>query len=1153
MSTSGTRGRSAFAARSVLFPTFPIYIVAMEQSKESIFDGTGVRAWAETIEILTYPVGEPDPNPMFLEKRVYQGSSGAVYPYRMIHHVGDEARLQSYNAVFIENRYLKIMILPELGGRVQMALDKTNDYHFVYYNRVIKPALVGLAGPWISGGIEFNWPQHHRPSTFAPTEFDIEQDPDGSATVWVSEWEKMFRTRSAVGFRLHPDRSVLEIDGRIYNPTPLPQTFLWWANPAVSVNDEYQAVFPPDVTFVFDHGKRDLSRFPVATGNYYKVDYSRGVDISWYRNVPVPTSYMAYHSDYDFVGGYDHGKNSGTLHVADHHISPGKKMWTWGTADFARAWERNLTDTDGPYIELMTGVYTDNQPDFSWLQPGEEKRLTQFFFPFKDAMPVKAASERLVLGLETTGNSGAAVLKVYATEKLTARVKVIHKDTVEAERVFDLAPGQSESWPLQGLEYPEQCVFQVCDSDDVEILRYPAATYGARPPARAAEAAPEPHSVASTEELFLWGRHIEQYRHATFSPEPYYLEVLKRDAHHSDANNALGLRMLKRADFCGAEEFFRTACRRLLERNPNPCNGEPLFNLGLALWFQNRTAEAFDWFSKSGWTASLRSESSFFLARIESSQGRLNQALKHLDTALAGNPAHFRASHMKTVVLRKLGRAAEAAASNRANLKQFPLNHLAVVEQLLQDWSGDWPSFLSGKPHLFCEVLFSYGHSGFREDAISLVNRYEAETEHLDPLPLYVKAFYQNERGDLTGALSTIAKAEEHAGGTSFPNQLELISILQRIRKTGSKAPRAAYELGNFYYATGAYASAHEQWVYVASEIPTFAAVHRNLALSYYNKRDSIAEANRELELAHSLAPEDAQILLELNVLMQRNGRPPSERLETLENHIHAVFSRDDLTVSYIELLNILNQSDRAHDILTSHRFHPWEGGEGKVTDQYKRTLIQIAHNKLNSGLIDEAVSHLEAAKTYPGNLGEGKLPTAEADNEIDFWLSRAYGQLGNEEARMDALRAAAKGDESPTMSFYYNDRPADALFYQALAWRLLGQETRARRLLNRLLDYGEAHLNDSITIDYFAVSLPDFLVFEENLDERNHRFCLYLSGLGKWGLGRTEEAARDFEKVLENDPGHSGAHFAAQLVGSIINNEATRTAECLDAWTTSF
>ena len=332
---------------------------------------TGVKIWTENINIPTYGVGEADKNPLFFEKRVYQGSSGKVYPLPVTEKISDQKKGQTYEVVYLENDYLKIMVLPALGGRIQSALDKTNDYHFVYQNDVIKPALVGLLGPWISGGIEFNWPQHHRPSTYMPVEYQIVENDDGSKTLKVSEIDQMYGTKGMASYTLYPDKAYIKIDGQLFNRTDTPQTFLWWANPAVPVNDYTYSVFPPDVNAVMDHGKRAVSTFPIATGEYYKYDYSEGIDIAQYKNIPVPTSYMAAHSDYDFIGNYDAQKEAGLLHVADHHISPGKKQWTWGNADFGQAWDRNLTDHNGPYIELMTGVYADNQPDFTWLKPYE--------------------------------------------------------------------------------------------------------------------------------------------------------------------------------------------------------------------------------------------------------------------------------------------------------------------------------------------------------------------------------------------------------------------------------------------------------------------------------------------------------------------------------------------------------------------------------------------------------------------------------------------------------------------------------------------------------------------------------------------------------------------------------------------------------------
>src|SRR5215203_3371880 len=397
-----------------------------------------VKAWSEPVSIPTYRIGAPNKNPMFLEKRIYQGSSGAVYPHPVIDRVFDEKTDHAYTAVFLENRYLKIMILPQIGGRVQMALDKTNGYHFIYYNHVIKPALVGLTGPWISGGIEFNWPQHHRPSTFEALDWRIDELADGGATIWCAEIERMYGTKGMHGFSLYPDRAYLEISVQLYNRTAEPQTFLWWANPAVHVNDDYQSVFPPDVHAVMDHGKRDVSSFPIATGTYYKVNYSPGTDISRYKNIPVPTSYMAYHSDFDFVGCYDTGPHAGMLHVANHHVVPGKKQWTWGNGDFGQAWDRHLTDEDGPYIELMCGAYTDNQPDFSWLQPGEEKRFSQIFMPYKLIGPATNASRDAVVSLDVAGD--IARIGVYVTRPRTVQVALLFDGTALYERAAELAP-----------------------------------------------------------------------------------------------------------------------------------------------------------------------------------------------------------------------------------------------------------------------------------------------------------------------------------------------------------------------------------------------------------------------------------------------------------------------------------------------------------------------------------------------------------------------------------------------------------------------------------------------------------------------------------------------------------------------------------------
>lgn len=542
-----------------------------------------VRAWEETVLLPTYGIGREEKNPIFLEKRVYQGSSGSVYPYPVVEKIEDEKHNRPYRAFFLENEYIKVMILPELGGRVHMAYDKVKQRHFVYYNQVVKPALVGLTGPWISGGIEFNWPQHHRPSTFLPTDCTIEEFPDGSKTVWCSEVERMFRTKGMAGFTLYPGKAYIEIKGKVYNRTPFPQTFLWWANPAVVVNKDYYSVFPPDVNAVFDHGKRDVSTFPIATGTYYKMDYSSGVDISRYSNIPVPTSYMAVNSRYDFVGGYDESVGAGLLHVADHHVSVGKKQWTWGHGDFGRAWDRNLTDEDGPYIELMTGVYTDNQPDFTWLQPYEEKSWVQYFMPYQQVGRVKNATREAVVNLEPA-EAGSYKVSVYTTaahEKVRICLKNVATEQVCLDVTTPVSPAQPyvtcvKTGEADGFDLE----LSVHDNSGRLLVAYRAERPELKPMPEPAKAALAPKDIAHQEQLFLTGLHLEQYRHATYDPMDYYREALRRDEGDVRCNNAVGLLLLRKGRFAAAQPYFERAIRTLTERNPNPYDGEPYYNLG---------------------------------------------------------------------------------------------------------------------------------------------------------------------------------------------------------------------------------------------------------------------------------------------------------------------------------------------------------------------------------------------------------------------------------------------------------------------------------------------------------------------------------------------------------------------------------------------
>ena len=1098
-----------------------------------------VHAWVDSIQIPTYGVGLPDKNPMFLEKRVYQGSSGVVYPYPVIDRVFDEKTDRPYTAVFLENRYLKVMVLPELGGRVQMALDKTNGYHFIYYNRVIKPALVGLAGPWISGGIEFNWPQHHRPSTFQPVDWRLVDNGDGSHTIWCSEIERMFFTKGLHGFTLYPDRAILEISVQLYNRTAEPQTFLWWANPAVAVNDDYQSVFPPDVRAVMDHGKRDVSAFPIATGTYYKVNYAPGTDISRYKNIPVPTSYMAAHSDYDFVGDYDHGRRAGMLHVANHHLVPGKKQWTWGNSDFGRAWDRQLTDADGPYIELMCGAFTDNQPDFSWLMPGEEKRFTQVFMPYKEIGPAKNATRDAVVNLEfqpgAASQPGAATLGVYLTTPRAVRLELRRAGQIIWQAAAELSPEATfnQSLPLPAGARPSELTVRVLDAlTGQELVAFTPQPDQPAPLPAPAHAARPPAEIASNEELFLNGLHLEQYRHATFAPEPYYEEALRRDPFDSRCNNALGRLLYHRGRFAEAEAFFRQTLAGLTRRNPNPYDGEPYYNLGLALKMQARLGEARDAFYKAVWSAAWQAAAYFELARLAARSGNEAEALALAGQALDHNGLHHQARHLRIALLRRLGRPDQASLEAAVALRQDPLDFGALWEQQLLTASDDFARLARADSHTYIEIALDYGQAGLVEDAAALLQAAPAG----DPLVFYFLGYLRLQQGDPAASLAAFQRAAALPPDYCFPHRLESVPALEQAMRANPADARAPYYLGNFWYAHRRYVEAVACWEQAAALDPSFPTTQRNLGLAYYNKRAEPARALAAYERAFALDPDDARVLFELDQLRRKLNHAPAARLQFLAQHLPLVERRDDLTIEYVSLLNLRGRYAEALECLLRRQFHPWEGGEGKTTGQYVASLIGQAQALLAAGQPAQAAHCLEQALVFPPNLGEGKLPNAP-ENNIYFFLGLARAATGLEDQAQACWARAAQGSSDPASPLYYNDQPPEMIFYQGLARARLGRAAEAREIFQKLADYGRAHLADPVTLDYFAVSLPTFLVFEEALDQRHRIHCHYMSALGHLGLGHPDQAARELDQVLALEADHQGAvmHRAFEWVPAAV------------------
>lgn len=1092
-----------------------------------------VKAWSEAVDMITYLPAEPDTNPLFLEKRVYQGSSGRVYPLPVIDSIDTKPQSRSWQAIHIENEFLRLMVMPEIGGRIHIGLDKRTGYDFFYRQNVIKPALVGLAGPWISGGVEFNWPQHHRPATFMPVEVSIERSPDGAVTVWCSDHDPMARMKGMHGVCLYPGKAYVEVKVRLYNRTTDTQTFLWWANVATRVHEKYQSFFPHDVRFAADHAKRAITEYPLSHGLYYGVNYGERVrtgvpshelpshfvpdgsypanDLGWYANIPVPTSYMIVGSRDDFFGGYDHAADAGTVAVANHHISPGKKQWTWGNHDFGYAWDRNLTDSDGPYVELMSGVYTDNQPDFSFLAPGETKTFSQFWYPVSTIGPPDLANLNGALRLETAAGSVAVHVQV-TSDRPGATVALFRNDVEAARWTDDLSPKEARHYLMPGSDSTGALEVRVSQGDNV-LLRYAPAEIVPVEKLDVATEPPFPEDVVSSDELYLNGLHLEQYRHPTRAAEPYWLEAVRRDPGDSRSNHALGRSHMRRGEFAIAAQYLRTAIARLARRNPNPSDGEPHYNFGLTLQFQGRTTDAYDAFYKCTWNAPWRGPGFHRLAEIDCSRKEWAKALDHLDRSLLAEADNLNALNLKVIVLRRLERRDEAAILISQIRSIDPLD---VTSRFLE--SGN----VAGDAQQQIDLAFDFMRAGLLHEALEVLRadrpgNYDGGAT----IRLYAVADVLQQLCCDAEAAAARQQAAVADPAYVFPSRLEEMLLLERAIRANSMDAHAHYYLGNLLYDRRRYDEAISHWDRAAALDPKLPTTWRNLGFARFNVLHDAKGAAAAFAHARELAPSDARIAYEQDQLLKRIGTPLKERLKNLTAHMNLVEQRDDLSVEFASLLNSTGQPERALDLLLDRSFGPWEGGEGQVLAQYVRANILLAQQALAQGHATAAIEFLQKAGNLPENLSESKHLLMNF-SMIDYWMGAALTVEGDRNRAIKHWKHAA----SHTSDFQQMQVQSisETTYWSAMALRALGSETEAAELFHAIDVYACKLEEDTAKIDYFATSLPAMLLFHEDLKERQNITARFLHAQAQLGLGNKDEAKRLLSEVLSLDHSHIGA-----------------------------
>ena len=999
-----------------------------------------------TIDLPSYEISAPEKSPVFDCKWSYQRARRSIYPYALNDNLyAQKSEKKKWKALYLENEWVKLCVLPEVGGRLFYAIDKTNGYDIFYRQDAIKPANVGMNGAWISGGVEWNVFHHHRISTQMPCNWRLVKNADGSATIWLGETERRHRMEWAIGITLRPGSSCMEIDGRLVNCTEDSNSMLFWANVATHANPDYQIIFPQNTEFAAYHAKSSICHWPVCTEPFTDVDaYTNHVDVSWWKNHTVGNSFFAWELPENFIGGYDYGKDAGTMLVGNRHIIRGGKFWSWGPNS---GWPTKiLTDHRGHYVELMVGAYTDSQPDYNWSAPGETKVFKQYWYGVRNLKGIKLGDETYALNMEKTAKD-KLFLAVNATRLIRARAKVEGEGKVLFERELDLAPDRPWATTIDVPADVDETAYTMTVGD----LAYSPVKHDLSKPCPAEVKAPKrPKDIASTEECYYVGLRAEQFHQPYVDANDYYEEVLRRDPLDVRANTRLGVYYRRHWNLEKAEMHLRAALVRQTKDYTRVKDGEAMYNLGLVLAEQNRTEEAIDCLYRAVWTYEYNSAANLKLARIYSEKGDWKMALDRVNEAIAYNAHNLDAKCLKATLLRCRDQGSGIGDQEWKKVVEDvlafdPLNAYALYER-----DG---TMLSDDPEYALELALKFKQNGFDGKYLEILEVADKKGAH-PAIKLHIGKADEFFAMDLTDWR---------------PFRRETKDLLVWINLDGASAMEKAkveYCLGNVYGNVD-HEKAMAAWEKCVEVLNTETRSHRegdvlpyalrNLGYGHWKWTQDYAKAIDFYKRAIDAKSDEAFFLEEFDHVAEEAKLPMSERYAMLKSH-HATAERRAGSLSSEIVTGIAcGDYDRALGFLRT-KYLPTYEGAANMHDIYINALLGKAEELEKAGDFKGALALYAETEEYPANQQVFVELTKRRPRDAQIWhrFGLAHEKLGDAAKARDFFAKSAGVDTLRT----------DYCYEKALSLLKLGLAAEAKAIGEAMVRKGLVTLGDHV--DFF-------------------------------------------------------------------------------------
>ena len=1046
---------------------------------------TAARVWEAPLALPTYELGPPDPNPPLFDRARTRGRPS--YPYPLLDNLTNKRVDKTYRAVFLENEYLRVTVLPELGGKLYAIYDKTAGRDALYTNHVVKYAMVGIRGAWTSGGIEWNFPDGHTLTTVSPVDFVTRMEEDGGAAVIVGDTERVQRMQWAVAIRLRPGRKVVETEVTLNNRRETPGRYWFWATAAARATDDMRFIYPM------------REAYPHAFWPVFSFPKHNGVDLSAYREVTNYLSLFARDSRRDFFGVYYEKSDWGIAHVADHHELPGKKTWTWGTDEAGKIWIDKLTDNDGQYVEFQAGRF-ETQMEHEFIAPHRVERFTEYWFPLdKLGGGFNKVTKDVALRVELTGDQARITANASAKFDdaelfIAASGKQIHSSRIT------LSPSAPFAATVK-LPAPMVIVVRIRAKDGRELVHY----YTDSPPdgnpdfKPATRPTPDP-APAPVERVYLTGVAADKKSNDP-AARAAYNEALKLDPGYAPAHIALGLSFYRSGEYDRAAEQLEAALRR--DRGA----GDAHYYLALVRRAQNRVGEAIEqlmWCVRAGHRESV---ARYVLGEIDLASDTINGALEQLSQSVRLDPRDLKARTVLAVAERRAGRLDAAQARIDEVVREAPLDYFALHEQynILKErkqdaqaervWAELW-RLLSREQDSLLELIFDYAAIGVSEAQKlaekgfhEIVNR-----QKKTPYPMLVYLFNFSSYQPMT-----VAKVDP---AYVFPHRVEEIAILLEELKANPTDGRTAYYLGNALASKLRFKEALDAWRIAAQFDSKNAVTHRNYARALALVEDRKEEAVAAMERAIALAPDDHHLYLELDQLLA-GMKQTERRAKLLEGAPEKARARTALLQSLAAAYVDAGRFTEAVGLLERHAFTSGEG-EGAALGLYRRAHLALAKQHQRAGRHVEAAAAFIKATEYPANFGVGR-PALQSQAREYVAAALEFEAAGRrDEAEKWLRRAAEDALNSPTQP----EEPwSEHYYYKAVALDRLSRKDEARALYERL-----ARLNDEQQTQSAEPAPPRGAL----------RFLL--AGWGLKALGRNEEARSAFQRALQLDPANDRA-----------------------------